>query len=176
MDSKIMIYEPEEDSFLLSKYVRKYAQGKVLDMGTGTGIQAIAALENTEEVLAVDINEEAVKYAKKKNINAIQSDLFENVEGKFDWVIFNPPYLPKDEEEPEDSRLATTGGEKGDEILLKFLGEAKEHLNANGKILVLVSSLTGEPEHLFKGYDYKCLESENLFMEKISVYLLYEKV
>jgi release factor glutamine methyltransferase len=170
-----MIYEPAEDSFLLNKYVRKYVNGKVLDMGTGTGIQAVAALENTEEVLAVDINEEAVEYVKKKNINAIQSDLFEKVEGKFDWIIFNPPYLPLDENEPEDSRQATTGGEKGNEILLKFLEEAKQYLNVGGKILVLVSSLTGEPTELFKDYEYKCLETENLFMEKISVYLLWEK-
>jgi release factor glutamine methyltransferase len=112
---------------------------------------------------------------KKKNINAIQSDLFEKVEGKFDWIIFNPPYLPLDENEPEDSRQATTGGEKGNEILLKFLEEAKQYLNVGGKILVLVSSLTGEPTELFKDYEYKCLETENLFMEKISVYLLWEK-
>ncbi len=170
-----MIYEPEEDSYLLNKYVRKYVNGKVLDMGTGTGIQAMSALENTEEVFAVDINEEAVEYVKKKGVSAIKSDLFENIEGKFDWIIFNPPYLPKDEDEPEDSRIATTGGEKGNEIILKFLKEAKRHLNAEGKILILVSSLTGEPKELFKGYEYKCLETENLFMEKISVYLLYEK-
>ena len=171
-----MIYEPEEDSYLLNKYVRKYVHGKVLDMGTGTGIQALSALENTEDVLAVDINEEAVEYVKKKGVNVIQSDLFSNVKEKFDWIIFNPPYLPSDEDEPEDSKQATTGGEKGDEVLLKFLKEAKKHLNVDGKILVLISSLTGEPEKLFESFEYKCLESENLFMEKISVYLLYEKI
>lgn len=171
-----MIYEPEKDSYLLNKYVRKYVNGKVLDMGTGTGIQAMVAMENTKEVLAVDVNEEAVEYVKKKGLNAIKSDLFENVEGKFDWVVFNPPYLPKDEEEPEDSRLSTTGGEKGNEILLKFLKEVRNYLNANGKILILVSSLTGDPKVLFEGYDYKCLETENLFMEKISVYLLQSRI
>ncbi len=56
------IYEPAEDSFLLQKYVHHYANGKVLDMGTGSGIQAIAAAQNwhVESVLAVDINSKAI--------------------------------------------------------------------------------------------------------------------
>jgi release factor glutamine methyltransferase len=167
-----MMYEPAEDSYLLSKHVRKVVSGKVLDMGTGSGIQAMAALERTEDVKAVDINPEAVAYAKKKGIDAFVSDLFENVEGKFDWIIFNPPYLPEDPDEPEDSKLATTGGKEGGEILKKFLVEAKKHLTGTGKILVLVSSLTGKPEELFEGYRFECLETEDIFMEKLSVYLL----
>ena len=167
-----MIYEPREDSFLLEKYVKKLVSGKVLDVGTGSGIQALAALENTEEVLAVDISEEVVEFCKKKNINVIQSDLFENVEGKFDWIVFNPPYLPEDDREPEDSRLATTGGKKGDEILKRFLVDARKYLNEKGKILVLISTLTGKAENLFKDYSWKFLEKENLFMEDIEVYLL----
>ncbi len=167
-----MIYEPREDSFLLEKYVKKLVSGKVLDVGTGSGIQALAALQNTKEVLAVDISEEVVEFCKKKSINCIQSDLFENVEGKFDWIIFNPPYLPEDSREPEDSKLATTGGKKGDEILKRFLVDAKEYLEEKGKILVLISSLTGKAEELFKDYSWKLLERENLFMENIEVYEL----
>ena len=54
-----MIYEPAEDSYLLQKLVRQYAIGRVLDMGTGSGIQALTAIEspNSREVIAVDINE-----------------------------------------------------------------------------------------------------------------------
>ena len=115
-----MIYKPREDSFLLQKHVRKYAQGKVLDMGAGSGIQAITALEKTKDVLAVDINPKAVEELKKKNINAKVSDLFSNVKGKFDLIVFNPPYLPADEREPEDSALATTGGKKGPIIPLRL--------------------------------------------------------
>ena len=170
-----MIYEPEEDSYLLNKYVKKYAKGKVLDMGTGSGIQALTALENTKDVLAADINQECIDYIKNKVIT-IQSDLFSNIKGKFDLIIFNPPYLPEDYEEPEDSKVITTCGEIGFELVEKFLIEAKEHLENNGKILILISSLTGEAKDLFKDYKYTLLESEGLFFETISVYLLEYKL
>lgn len=167
-----MIYEPREDSFLLNKYVRRFVIGKVLDMGTGSGIQAMTASEKTDDVLAVDANPECVAYVQKKDVHAVQSNLFSCVEGTFDWIIFNPPYLPEDSDEPEDLKLATTGGKNGDEILLQFLHDANKHLTAEGKILVVVSSLTGDPEKIFHGYRYECLETEALFMETISVYLL----
>ena len=66
-----MIYERSEDSELLAKYVEEYAKGKVLDIGTGSGIQAEAALRFTKNVLAVDVDEESVNYVKKKGIKAI---------------------------------------------------------------------------------------------------------
>ncbi|MDP3728757.1 MAG: methyltransferase [bacterium] len=167
-----MIYEPREDSDLLQKWVKKLVTGKVLDMGTGSGIQALTALKNTKDVLAVDINPESVEYVKKKGVHAIQSNLFSNVPESFDWIIFNPPYLPEDLEEPEDSKLATTGGVEGNEILINFLQQAKAHLNTNGKILIVISSLTGETEEIFTGYTWKCLETQELFFEELSVYEL----
>ena len=88
-----MIYAPSDDSFLILEQVKKYAKGKVLDMCTGSGILAKAALEKTKDVTAVDIKEKAVNHCKKNKINVIKSDLFHKVEGKFDLIIFNPPYL-----------------------------------------------------------------------------------
>ncbi|MDP2907439.1 MAG: DUF2431 domain-containing protein [Nanoarchaeota archaeon] len=169
-----MIYEPAEDSFLLQKYVKKYANGKVLDIGAGSGIQALTALEKTKDVIAVDINKEAVKLLKQKKITAKVSDLFSNVKGKFDLIIFNPPYLPKDEREPEDSALTTTGGKKGYEIIEKFLRQAKKFLKKEGKILLVVSSLTEDVEKLFKkhGYTFEKLEEKKEFFEKLFIYLL----
>ncbi len=169
-----MIYEPSEDSFLLQKYVVEYAKGKVLDIGTGSGLQALTALKKTKKVLATDINPEAVKHVKEKGINAIVSDLFENVKGKFDLIIFNPPYLPEDKKEDKESKQITTGGKKGSEILEKFLVQAKEHLNKDGIILIVVSNLTGNVKQLFKKYDYEFnkLEEKKLFFEKLSVFKL----
>lgn len=170
-----MIYEPREDSDLLKKWVKKLVTGKVLDMGTGSGVQARAALEKTSDVLAADINPECVEHAKKQGIKVILSNLFENISDKFDWIIFNPPYLPEDLDEPEDSKLATTGGVEGNEIIIEFLKQAKYHLNENGKILIVISSLTGEPQELFIDYSWKVLETEKLFFEELTVFELTKR-
>ena len=63
------MYEPREDSHLLEKHVRRNAFGRVLDMGTGSGIQALSAIKNVNvgEVIAVDINPEGNQSLKKKN-------------------------------------------------------------------------------------------------------------
>lgn len=139
-----MIYQPEEDSYLLKKIVRTESKGKrVLDVGCGSGIQAEAAKKaGAKSVIAVDINKEIVKYCKKKGINCIESDLFEKVNSKFDLIVFNPPYLPLDEREDLESSRVTSGGKKGDEIIARFLGEVGDYLDDGGKILMVVSSLT----------------------------------
>ncbi|AJF62728.1 MAG: hypothetical protein QT11_C0001G0586 [archaeon GW2011_AR20] len=172
-----MIYERSEDSELLAKYVEEYAKGKVLDIGTGSGIQAEAALRFTKNVLAVDVDEESVNYVKKKGIKAKISDLFSNVAGKFDLIIFNPPYLPDEKLEDEKSKRITTGGKHGYEILEKFFSQANEHLNKNGKILIVFSSLTNKNKvnKLIKKNDFKfqLLESKKLFFEELYCYLIF---
>jgi release factor glutamine methyltransferase len=163
-----MIYEPQEDSILLQKYVRKYAHGRVLDMGTGSGIQALTALEKTPDVLAVDIDEDAVRFVKSKGVNAHISNLFSKVDGKFDLIIFNPPYLPPD---MYDKDRSTSGGIK---FIDKFLSQAKGFLDKDGKILIVFSSLTGDVDSLLKkyGYEFKLLESQSHFFERLFVYLI----
>ncbi|MBU2637978.1 MAG: methyltransferase [Nanoarchaeota archaeon] len=168
------MYQPAEDSYLLEKYVKKYACRKVLDVGTGSGILARAALEKTSDVLAVDVNKKAVEHVKSLGINAKVSDLFSNVNEKFDLIVFNPPYLPADEKEDEDVALQVAGGKKGHEVIERFLKDAKKHLNKDGKILLLFSSLSGDIEELMKkyGYKFKKLEEQSLFFEKLYVYAI----
>jgi release factor glutamine methyltransferase len=173
-----MIYSPSEDSFLLEKEVRKKAKNKkVLDVGTGSGIQALAALESeAKEVLATDIDDESIRHCKRHGINVIKSRLFEKVKGKFDLIIFNPPYLPEDEDEDSESARATSGGKKGDEIITDFLEEAKEHLSKKGEILLVVSSLTPkEKVHQIlkqKKFQKTVLATEKHFMETLEVWQL----
>lgn len=165
------IYPPSDDSYLLEKYVKIHAKGKVLDIGTGSGILAKAALKKTKEVLAVDINPKAVEHVKSLGINALRSDLFENVEGKFDLIIFNPPYLPFERKEDRETALQVAGGKKGHEIIERFLKDAKKHLEKNGKILLLFSSLSGDIEGIMakEGYKWRMLEEKPLFFEKLYV-------
>jgi len=171
-----MIYSPAEDSYLLSRQINKYAKGKTfLDIGSGSGIQSLSALKaKAKSALASDINPEAIKNLKKKNIPAIKSNLFEKIKGKFDLIAFNPPYLPEDKREPKSSRLETTGGKKGDEIILKFLKQVKSHLNKDGIILLLVSSLTPKDKilPLIKRLKMKKrkIDEMQLFFERLEVW------
>src|SRR3989344_2870718 len=115
-----LIYQPSDDSYLLESIVPKYAMGKsVLDMCTGSGILAKRAIESgAKSVTAVDINKSALDSIKDARIKKIRSSLFQKVKGKFDLIICNPPYLAEDKYEDQESKLATTGGEDGDEFIL----------------------------------------------------------
>ena len=78
------IYKPREDTFLVLKEVQRYAQGRVLDMGTGSGVLAIAASKEADFVIGADVNKKALDYARKKaanidNIKFVYSDLFKNL-------------------------------------------------------------------------------------------------
>ncbi|MFH1506427.1 MAG: HemK2/MTQ2 family protein methyltransferase [archaeon] len=174
------VYEPREDSYLILKQVSKFAKGKVLDMGTGSGVLAIEAAKYADEVLAVDINVEAVnklhtriKKEKLKNIKSIQSDLFENVDGKYDLITFNPPYLPND---PEVKDIALDGGPEGYEVIERFLKKAREHMGKDGKILLLFSSLS-KKEQIHKilkelKYSYEQVTNLPLDFEILYVYVI----
>ena len=82
-------------------------------------------------------------------------------------ITFNAPYLPEAKHEPKCSKLITTGGKKGDEISLKFLKQAKEHLNENGRILLLISSLT--PLEKINKFEPKILAKKKLFFEELKI-------
>lgn len=178
-----MIYPPSEDSFLLSEEVEKYIFNlkekkiKILDMGSGSGIQAMTAIKTgapKKYVLCADIDEEAVNLLKKQKLNAILSDLFEKVEDKFNLIIFNAPYLPEDK---YDKQADTTAGKQGNEIIIKFLAQAKSHLEKDGVILLLFSSIS-KPRTILKeakklDYKSKLLTTKSVgMMETLFVYKL----
>lgn len=166
------MYQPEEDSYLLLNILNKYVKKsmKVLEIGAGSGIISEKAKQLGADVLAVDIDSQAIAQLKKKAINAKQSDLFSNIKGRFDLIIFNPPYLP---EHKYDKQKDTTGGKKGDETIINFLLEAKNYLNKNGKILLLLSSLTPRErinKIIRKIWQKKKIKEDKLFFEKLEIW------
>jgi len=178
------IYEPAEDSYLLSEalgkripaLIKKKPNLKAIEIGVGSGIQ-LQTLSKigvfNENISGVDINLDAVKNCKKLGFNCYFSNLFSKVEGKYDVILFNAPYLPEDETEPEDSKLITTGGKNGGEIVSEFLAEAKNHLENSGRIFLLVSSLTKAIK--FGKFKKNLIAREKLFFEELLVYELEYK-
>jgi len=167
-----MIYEPREDSYLLQKNISRYAHGRILDMGTGSGIQAKEAAKTAESVIAVDINPVAIK-ENHDNIEYIESDLFEHIKDKFDLIIFNPPYLPNDSRVID---IALDGGKHGYELIRRFLENVNEYLKTDGRILLLFSSLSkkDEIEEFINNncLNYEQIDSQKLDFEELYVYLI----
>jgi len=176
------MYEPKEDSEMLVAAVVKYSRGKVLDMGTGKGMQALAAAncDNVKEVLAVDVDGESIAYCHKNvdhdKITFQVSNLFSTVKGKFDTILFNPPYLPQDKGIKD---LALYGGEKGYELIKKFFDEVGKYLRKGGKILMVFSSFTdkGKVDAIIhsNGLNIKLLGRRHIFFEDLYVYLVKKK-
>jgi release factor glutamine methyltransferase len=177
------LYQPAEDSFLMSKILenhlpemlKKNPNLKFLEVGAGTGIHLETANKmgiKKENIFSCDINPQAVSHCNLLGFNCIRSNLFENIKGKFNLIIFNPPYLPEDKREPADSKLATTGGKKGNEIIIKFLKQAKDYLNESGKIFLITSSLSPNIDFEKFEYDFEEIGCESLFFERLCIWEL----
>ncbi len=168
------VYRPGEDSYLLARHVRRLVNGVVLDMGTGSGILAVdaAAKPKVSQVVAVDVNPAAVEASERRatavgaagKMEFVTSDLFENVEGVYDWILFNPPYLPGGGDCDEAS---WAGGEAGAETVRRFLREARSYLKKKGSILMVYSDHTGLTASDFRGYDVEKLDETHLFFETL---------
>jgi predicted Ser/Thr protein kinase len=190
------IYSPAEDSHLLAEAVEKHAFGNVLDMGTGSGIQAATALKcsSVVTVTAADINPTCRREIRKlsSKIKFVHSDLFRSVPRQefdmsetrsvsehaqnrnngFDTIIFNPPYLPQDKGIVD---VALYGGKKGYEITGRFLSSCSSYLSANGIILLLFSSHTNKQviDRIIAAncLDAQCISEKRLpLMETLYIY------
>ncbi len=183
------VYEPAEDSFLLATYASGITGGKrILEIGCGCGIAAIssAAASPKNIVLGVDINPAAVGCAKEnaerngiRNCKFFASDLFSAVlpSPKFDFILFNPPYLPTSREEKlalEGENAAYDGGESGLEIFLRFAAQAPKHLVPGGNVSVIATSLgdgikKSQEELGVRVGPAQVLAQESFFFEKIAL-------
>lgn len=101
--------------------------GQILDFGCGYGPIGIYLKKTFDvEVDAVDVSVRAMNLAKKNaelnkvNINIFESDIYENVFKKYDYIVTNPPIRV------------------GKKILYQILFEAKEHLNKNGELWLVI--------------------------------------
>lgn len=174
------VYQPEADTVLLAGAARQEVRAgdRVLEVGTGTGIVARELAKVSDFVIATDINPHAAACARESGLDTVRTDLVAGIRGEFDLIVFNPPYLPTRPEERIDDWLeyALDGGESGRAVIEQFAADAGRLLAPHGRILLLVSSLTGLPEvmDLFVRHGYaveiavqQAVEGEVLYVLRI---------
>ena len=124
---------------------------RVLDMGTGSGVNGIVAASRSREVLAVDVNPAAVACAMDNaerngvadRVEVRESDLFQNASGRFDLIIFDPPYRWF---RPHDMFERGTADESY-RTLTAFFAQVNDHLSAEARVLIAFGT-TGDIDYL----------------------------
>jgi len=143
------VYSPEQDTYLLlGAALRELSpEDRVLEVGCGSG-EIAARLSAIAPVIATDINPHAAVATAMRGVEVVRADLFAGICGEFDLVLFNPPYLPTRDEVRLDDWLeyALDGGGSGREVIARFIAGVHRVLSPRGRILILVSSLTGLEE------------------------------
>ena len=161
VDRRALIPRPETEELIdLIVKEKDRAPDKVVDLGTGSGAIALAlAMQYPEShVLAVDTSDDALSLAqdniKRSGLNSRvetqKSSWFNNIEGKFDLIVANPPYLSElewDESQPEinkyEPREALVAENHGLNALKHILSHSSNYLNTDG----LVAMETGIDHH-----------------------------
>lgn len=170
---------PRDETEILARkaidIINKNNLKSALDIGTGTGILACTIAKYTlSNATALDVSEKALKIAEEniknlglsKKVKVLKSDLFENVDEKFDLIVSNPPYIPLSEkatiqkEVTFDPELALfTKDAKGLEFYEKIIKEAKNCLNKNGYLLFEMGiDQSKEIKELLETNGYKNIE------------------
>ena len=171
------VYQPAEDTYLLLRAALAEARPGtlVLEIGCGSGFVSQELGQKVARLIATDINPHAVRAARARGIEVVRADLFQGIKGKFDLILFNPPYLPTLSQERTGQWIdyALDGGESGRKTIDRFLKDLAGHLRPGGRALLLISSLTGltEVQETAKaaGLTAEVVAGERCFFEQLHV-------
>lgn len=129
------VYKPLENEQSCVEHCR--AGDRVLDLGCGSGVSAAFAAGVAREVVAVDISPAAIENTKENcrlfgrdNVTVKESDMFSNVDGKFDVILANPPYIESDFEDKETQFATST------RYLPVLFSQVHDYLENDGRLLV----------------------------------------
>lgn len=152
---------PRQDTEVLVEEVQKILRPgmHVLDMCTGSGCIILSLVTNRKDIqgTGVDLSQEALKVAQKNqekqsaDIRLIHSDLFENVDGTYDIIVSNPPYIRtdvieelKEEVKFHDPYMALDGKEDGLYFYRQIVEKSPQFLNKGGKLYFEIGHDQGE--------------------------------
>lgn len=150
VDKRALI--PRFETEIIVDYLIKSQMKKdsILDIGTGSGAIAISLAKNIENtfVIGSDIEDNALSLAMEnkeftgiENVDFVKSDLFNNIKGKFDLIISNPPYINKKDYESLDKELyfepksALYGGCDGLDFYRGIIKNSTKYLNNKGHLV-----------------------------------------
>lgn len=147
-DGRALIPRPETEELAgMVLGMTPHERIRVLDMGCGSGVLGltIAAERVAAEVVLADISDDALGLAEENagllgigNARFVKSDLFSGIDGKFDFILANLPYVPIGEsrgmarELEHDPELALFSGEDGLDLIRRFIPEAADRLKDGG--------------------------------------------
>lgn len=187
VDERVLIPRPETEQ-LAEIAIKTVEEGdKVLDMCTGSGCLAIAIAKGCAgkniSVTAADVSDAAIMLAKENaNLNSavvhfVQTDLFDNIRGRFNVIVCNPPYIKTAEiaeldREVKDfePRIALDGGEDGLDFYRRLAREINRYVARGGMLILEVGEdQAAEVLRLFEKRDYaiviKDLEGKDRFLK-----------
>lgn len=173
VNQNVLIPRPETEE-LVEKAIDFVKEGaSVLDLCTGSGaIATVIALKTGAKVIASDVSAPALDVARANALNNgvkidfVLSDMFEKIEGKFDVIVSNPPYIPSKDIETLDAkvknfepRLALDGAEDGLKYYRIIAKDLDEHLEEGGVFLCEFGIEQAEAiKDIFKEYDVEILK------------------
>jgi release factor glutamine methyltransferase len=166
------VYKPLENEYACAEYCRE--GDKVLDLGCGSGVGTVFCAPKACELLAVDISPSAVRNTaencrlnKLSNVVVKQSDMFSSVQGKFDLILANPPYLEA-EFEKEEQQFATST-----RYLPILFSQVGKHLATDGRLLIQYPIwFRGMIEKLASAHGMKLLTVRRLPLKSPALFLL----
>lgn len=134
--------------FFSTKFLIQYlnqqaiADQNLLELGAGSGLISLFCMQKGARVTASDINQSALANLKqnaqknKLELQIVYSDLFDQLEDAYDWIVINPPYYPR---KPKDEQeMAWFCGEEF-EYFHKLAQQLPQHLHDTSKVLMVLS-------------------------------------
>ena len=169
VDERVLIPRPETEELVMHACKLIKPEHRVLDLCTGSGAIALTVQKKTgAKVVAVDVSKGALSVAQSNcekhdaNVSLVHSDMFENVKGKFDFILSNPPYIKnadistlQSEVKNYEPMLALDGGKDGLDFYRIIARDAKNYLKTGGTLFLEVGIDQAKDVKNLLNKDYK---------------------